>query len=300
MRGILTTDPAAVGQGYEAIVRTQGGALKVQSLARDDVLPSPVLEAELYDDFQSATPVSNPGAGTVVQGGIGDTNWLLVTVDITAGTPWLARPTSTGAGAIGEGRLQTGGVNTVASICRGLSPTDLTVCRARDIARLDYLVDLDTQDSLTSGLFHFCGLNSDWAAFSGVMGVARDLNSTGNNWVVRRSGQPNIDTGVSALSANGPWLFRFEQIPDPSPPANELPQGSGRWNLSIANPASPSLASPIVADFDGGAVGGVPTAPCNYGAQVQKFAAAGVQTNFDIDLVGFTAFAKTLAQRIAS
>lgn len=302
MTGVLTTNDANLAQTFNLLTRNQGSKLQTEVMSVEQLLAAgdPVLTGiPLYDDFQSATPITNPGAGTQVRGGIGDTNCTLVTVGISAGTPWLASPVAASAGAIGVGRMQTGGNGTITSVCRGLSPTDLTVCRVRDIFRLDFILNLDAQDSTTSGLFHYFGLNGDWAALTNVMGLQRQIG-VGDNWILRRSGVALLDTGVRALSADGPWFVRFQQRQDQAPAAGELGLGTGRWDLFIASPSSPSIATPVVADFDGGAVGGVPATSTNYGLQVQKFSAAGVQTSIDVDLMGFQPFPKTLAQRIAA
>lgn len=294
---VLTCDDSYTAQVLASLA--QGKTLPITPVLPSALLATAnaFLQAPLYDDFQSARTVTNPGAGTVVTPGIGETNFTLITVGISAGTPWGIKTGAAPSGAIGIGRLQTGGNATVASICRGLSATDVTVCRVRDIQRLDFLVSLAAQDSLTSGLFHFMGINANWASLSGVMGLQRQI-ATGPNWVLRRSGVADLDTGVDAASTAGPWFVRFEQKQDPNPPAGELGLGTGQWDLYIASPSSPTLDTPIVADFAGGAAGGVPTTATNYGAQVQKFAAAGVQSALDIDWISFTPFAQTFEQRI--
>ena len=242
----------------------------------------------LSDDFQSGPTIVNPGTANI--GGLGETGWLGVFVSLTAGTAW-GPPSALPSGARGVSSL--GGLAAAAdisAICRGNSPTS-PVCHVRDIKRIDYYtVGIDNQGVLNK--FAYLGLNNNWTTLSGLMGVQSNTPAT-ENWILRRSGIADLDTGVPLQrdpAGSPPFFIRFQQRQD-----GTTGLGSGRWDLYIADATNPDISTPVVENFDGGAVGGNPAATTNYGMQVQYFSNP---IFINIDKIEFESFPLTLQQQL--
>lgn len=282
----------AVGDHYDFVDPASDGQAVVWDDSQNKYVPGTVttnslLQHTLVDDFTAGGATINaPGSGTQTRTGLGETGWTGVFVGATSGDVWAPPATAPSSGAIGVARLSANANGTVGAICRGLSATDVSVCRMRNIQRLTYLFSSPSQDSTTSGLLLEVGTQANWASLSTVMLVERQP-AVNTNFVLRRSGVANLDTGVSAVG-NDPHVIRFEQTID-----GTTGLGSGTWDLYIDD-----LDTPVVEGYTNPAVG-IATA-INFGMQVQKLAAAGVASEVDVDYVEFVPFAQTLAQRIAA
>jgi len=284
------------GDGYEFLAPATVGQVPIWTEVAAGVFKyapgsivdtDPLLSKPLTDDFTAGGgTISAPGAGTQIRTGLGETGWTGVFVNATAGDVWAPPASAPSSGAIGVARLSANANGTVGAICRGLSATDVSLCRMRDIQRLTYLFASPTQDSTTSGLLLEVGAQANWASLSTVMLVERQP-AVDTDFVLRRSGQPNLSTGVSAIG-DDPHVIRFQQRID-----GVTGIGSGTWDLFIDD-----LTTPVVEGYTNPAVG-INTA-INVGMQVQKLVAAGVASEVDIDYVQFVPFEQTLAQRIAA
>lgn len=255
----------------------------------------------LFDDFVSGSaPIAGLGAGTVLRGGLGDTNWLGVFTNTgSGGQVWGVSSTAADDNTIGLGQLSTGSGTTntaVSAICRGYSATDTTQLHVRDIFQLDWIFRIASQDAINDTQFAFCGINANWASLSQIMGLERLSANAGLNptWKIRRSGEATLDTGVIS-SGNKIWYARFQQKQDLSPPAGELGLGTGFWDLYLTSAPEFNFDVPVVENYAGGAAAGDPLAATNYGFQVANL---GQQSTVQLDSFKFTPFRRTLTQRL--